>query len=396
MKKEFKGVETILAHYGEDRQAHNGAIVPPIYQNTLFAFEDWDAIDRAFADPVNNSIYTRGNNPSVSMVEKKIAKLAGGEKARLFASGMGAISSAIMSCVHTGCHVITLKNIYGPALNLLDVYLKNKFNIEITFVSGEDVEEIKEAIKDNTTLIYLESPSSAVFSMQDVEAIAKIAKERGIKTVIDNTWATPLYQRPLEIGIDLEVHSCSKYLGGHSDIISGVVIGKAELIDSIYQNEYLLYGAKMAPFEAWLLMRSLRTLPMRMERHQRNAMMVAEFLEKHPRIKKVNYPGLKSFPQYELGKKQMTGYSGLMSFVIDTDDVQELKNFVNGLSLFSIGVSWGGHESFIHAPAIAYLREMTPEQFKATGLSLGVIRISVGLEDPNDLIEDLRSALDNM
>lgn len=339
MKKEFKGVETILAHYGEDRQAHNGAIVPPIYQNTLFAFEDWDAIDRAFADPVNNSIYTRGNNPSVSMVEKKIAKLAGGEKARLFASGMGAISSAIMSCVHTGCHVITLKNIYGPALNLLDVYLKNKFNIEITFVSGEDVEEIKEAIKDNTTLIYLESPSSAVFSMQDIEAIAKIAKERGIKTVIDNTWATPLYQRPLEIGIDLEVHSCSKYLGGHSDIISGVVIGKAELIDSIYQNEYLLYGAKMAPFEAWLLMRSLRTLPMRMERHQRNAMMVAEFLEKHPRIKKVNYPGLKSFPQYELGKKRMTGYSGLMSFVIDTDDVQELKNFVNGLSLFSIGVS---------------------------------------------------------
>lgn len=396
MKKDFKGVETILAHYGEDRQAHNGAIVPPIYQNTLFAFEDWDAIDRAFSDPINSSVYTRGNNPSVSMVEKKIAKLAGGEKTRLFASGMGAISSAIMSCVHTGCHVITLKNIYGPALNLLDVYLKNKFNIEITFVSGEDVEEIRAAIKENTTLIYLESPSSAVFSMQDIEAIAKIAKENGIRTVIDNTWATPLFQKPLEMGIDLEVHSCSKYLGGHSDIISGVVIGKAELIDSIYQNEYILYGAKMAPFEAWLLMRSLRTLPMRMERHQRNAMMVAEFLEQHPRIKKVNYPGLKSFPQYELGKKQMNGYSGLMSFVIDTDDVQELKNFVNGLDLFSIGVSWGGHESLIHAPAIAYLKEMTPEQFKATGLSLGVIRISVGLEDPNDLIEDLRTALDNM
>lgn len=396
MKKNFKGVETILAHYGEDRQAHNGAIVPPIYQNTLFAFEDWDAIDKAYTDPINNSIYTRGNNPSVSMVEKKIAKLAGGEKARLFASGMGAISSAIMSCVHTGCHIITIKNIYGPVLNLLDDYLKKKFNIEITFVSGENVEEIRTAIKDNTTLIYLESPSSAIFSMQDIEAIAKIAKEKGIRTIIDNTWATPLYQKPLEMGIDLEVHSCSKYLGGHSDIISGVVIGKAELIDSIYQNEYLLYGAKMAPFEAWLLMRSLRTLPMRMERHQRNAMMVAEFLEKHPKIKKVNYPGLKSFPQYELGKKQMKGYSGLMSFIIDTDDVQELKNFVNGLDLFSIGVSWGGHESLVYAPAISYLKEMTPEQFKATGLSLGVIRISVGLEDPNDLIEDLRSALNNM
>lgn len=396
MKKDYKNIETILAHYGEDRNKHNGAIVPPIYQNTLFAFEDWDAIDAAFSDPINNSIYTRGNNPSVSMVEKKIAKLAGGEKARLFGSGMGAISSAIMSCVYTGCHVITLKNIYGPALNLLDVYLKNKFNIEVTFVSGESVEEFRDAIKENTSLIYLESPSSAVFSMQDITEICKIAKEHNIKTVIDNTWATPLYQRPLEMGVDLEVHSCSKYLGGHSDIIAGVVIGKAELIDSIFQNEYTLYGAKMAPFEAWLLMRSLRTLPMRMERHQRNAMMVAEFLEKHPKIKKVNYPGLKSFSQYELGKKQMTGYSGLMSFVIDTDDVQELKNFVNTLDIFSIGVSWGGHESLVHAPAIAYLKEMTPEQFKATGLSLGVIRISVGLEDPNDLIADLDNALASM
>lgn len=396
MKKDYKNIETILAHYGEDRNKHNGAIVPPIYQNTLFAFEDWDAIDAAFSDPINNSIYTRGNNPSVSMVEKKIAKLAGGEKARLFGSGMGAISSAIMSCVHTGCHVITLKNIYGPALNLLDVYLKNKFNIEVTFVSGESVEEFRDAIKENTSLIYLESPSSAVFSMQDITEICKIAKEHNIKTIIDNTWATPIYQKPLEMGVDLEVHSCSKYLGGHSDIIAGVVIGKAELIDSIFQNEYTLYGAKMAPFEAWLLMRSLRTLPMRMERHQRNAMMVAEFLEKHPKIKKVNYPGLKSFPQYELGKKQMTGYSGLMSFVIDTDDVQELKNFVNTLDIFSIGVSWGGHESLVHAPAIAYLKEMTPEQFKATGLSLGVIRISVGLEDPNDLIADLNNALASM
>lgn len=396
MKKDYKNIETIISHYGEEREKHNGAVVPPIYQNTLFTFENWDAIDNAFSDPINNSIYTRGNNPSVSMVEKKIAKLAGGEKARLFASGMGAISSAIMSCVHTGCHVITLKNIYGPALNLLDVYLKNKFNIEVTFVSGESVEEFRNAVKENTSLIYLESPSSAVFSMQDITEICKIAKEYNIKTVIDNTWATPLYQKPLEMGVDLEVHSCSKYLGGHSDIIAGVVIGKAELIDSIYQNEFLLYGAKMAPFEAWLLMRSLRTLPMRMERHERNAMMVAEFLEKHPKIKKVNYPGLKSFPQYELGKKQMTGYSGLMSFVIDTEEVQELKNFVNALDLFSIGVSWGGHESLIHAPAISYLKEMTPEQFKATGLSLGVIRISVGLENPEDLIADLDNALASM
>lgn len=389
-------LETILTHYGEERDKHNGAIVPPIYQNTLFAFESWDHIDNAFSDPINNNIYTRGNNPSVSIVEKKLAKIAGGEKARLFSSGMAAISSAIMSCVKANCHVITLKNIYGPAMNFLDNYLRAKFNVDVTFVSGESVEEIENAIRDNTTLIYLESPSSAIFSMQNLKAIAELAKKHSVKTIVDNTWATPIFQRPLELGIDLEVHSCSKYLGGHSDIIAGVIIGSAKDIDSIYQNEFLLFGAKMAPFEAWLLMRSLRTLPMRMERHQNNALKVAYFLENHPKIKSVNYPGLKSHPQFELGKEQMKGYSGLMSFVIDSEELADIKNFVNSLEHFSIGVSWGGHESLIHAPAISYLKEMTPEQFKSTGLSLGVMRVSIGLEHIDDLIEDLSQALTNI
>lgn len=389
-------LETILAHYGEERDKHNGAIVPPIYQNTLFAFESWDHIDEAFSDPINNNIYTRGNNPSVSIVEKKLAKIAGGEKARLFSSGMAAISSAIMSCVKANCHIITLKNIYGPAMNFLDNYLRTKFNIDVTFVSGESVEEIENAIRENTTLIYLESPSSAIFSMQNLKTIADLAKKHNIKTIVDNTWATPIFQKPLELGIDLEVHSCSKYLGGHSDIIAGVIIGSAKDIDSIYQNEFLLFGAKMAPFEAWLLMRSLRTLPMRMEKHQSNALKVANFLENHPKIKSVNYPGLKSHPQFELGKEQMKGYSGLMSFVIDSDELSDIKNFVNALEHFSIGVSWGGHESLIHAPAISYLKEMTPEQFKSTGLSLGVMRVSIGLEHVDDLIEDLTGALNNI
>ncbi|MGL5411803.1 trans-sulfuration enzyme family protein [Cetobacterium sp.] len=389
-------LETILAHYGEERDKHNGAIVPPIYQNTLFAFESWDHIDEAFSDPINNNIYTRGNNPSVSIVEKKLAKIAGGEKARLFSSGMAAISSAIMSCVKANCHVITLKNIYGPAMNFLDNYLRTKFNVDVTFVSGESVKEIENAIRENTTLIYLESPSSAIFSMQNLKAIADLAKKHNIKTIVDNTWATPIFQKPLELGIDLEVHSCSKYLGGHSDIIAGVIIGSTKDIDSIYQNEFLLFGAKMAPFEAWLLMRSLRTLPMRMEKHQSNALKVANFLENHPKIKSVNYPGLKSHPQFELGKEQMKGYSGLMSFVIDSDELSDIKNFVNALEHFSIGVSWGGHESLIHAPAISYLKEMTPEQFKSTGLSLGVMRVSIGLEHVDDLIEDLTGALNNI
>ena len=196
------------------------------------------------------------------------------------------------------------------------------------------------------------------------------------------------------MGIDLEVHSCSKYIGGHSDVIAGVVIGKKEDLDSIFTREFELLGAKTAPFEAWLILRSLRTLSIRMERHQKNAMIVAEFLESHPKIEKVNYPGLKSFPQYELGKEQMTGYSGLMSFQLKTDDLKRIKAFFNGLQLFQIGVSWGGHESLIYAPAISYLKELSKDQFKGMGISLGDMRISVGLEDPDDLVNDLKQALE--
>lgn len=386
-------LKTMLSHYGEERSKHNGAVVPPIYQNSLFTFESWDDIDKAFADPINANIYTRGNNPSATLVEKKIAKIAGGEKAKLCSSGMGAISSAIMHYINQGDHIITLNNVYGPASNLIGTYLKNKFGIESTYVSGEDITEFEKAIRPNTKLIYLESPTSAVFTLQDIEAVAKLAKKHNIKTVIDNTWATPIFQKPLELGIDMEVHSCSKYFGGHSDIVAGVIIGSEKDINEICFNEAALFGAKIAPFEAWLIMRSLRTLKIRMLEHQSNAQKVAEFLEKHPKVSKVNYPGLKSFPQYELAKKQMSGCSGLMSFVIDSDNLEDIKAFVNSLEYFSIGVSWGGHESLVYAPAISYLREMSEEKFKATGLSLGVIRIYIGLEEAEDLIEDLDNSL---
>ena len=393
MKQEHK-IETILSHYAEDRESNNGAVVPPIYQNSLFTFKDWDAIDKAFDDPVNNCIYTRGRNPSVAMVEAKIAKIAGGEKAKLFSSGMGAISSAIMHHVKAGDHVITINNIYGPTNNFFNKYLREKLNLDITFVSGESVEEIKDSIRDNTTLIYLESPATAVYTLQDINAITTLAKKHNIHTIIDNTWATPIFQKTLNMGIDLEVHSCSKYLSGHSDVVAGVVIGKAKDIDEIFLNEHALFGAKLAPFEAWLIMRSLRTLPIRMKQHQESAMQVATFLENHPKIKQVLYPGLKSFPQYELGRKQMTGYTGLLSFIIDSENLDDIKTFFNNLELFKIGVSWGGHESLIFAPAIGYLKELPPEQFKAMGISLGTMRISVGLEDCDDLIQDLTQALE--
>lgn len=386
-------IETILAHLGEDRARYEGAVVPPIFQNSLFTFESWEAIDAAFDDRYESFIYTRGRNPSVDMAEQKIAALAGGERALLFGSGMAAISAAVMHYVKAGDHVITVKNVYGPANNLLNSYLREKLNLETSFVKGDKVEEFEAAIRPNTKLIYLESPSSAIFSLQDICGVVEVAKKHGIPTMIDNSWATPLFQKPLEMGVDLEVHSCTKYLGGHSDIVAGVVIGREKDIKEIYMREYQFVGGKTSPFEAWLLMRSLRTLPMRMRAHGEHAMKVAQFLENHPKIAAVSYPGLESHPQYELGKKQMTGYSGLLSFRLATENLAQIKAFFNTLSLFKIGVSWGGHESLIYAPAISYLKEVAPEQFQAMGISLGDMRISVGLEHPDDLISDLEDAL---
>ena len=303
---------------------------------------------------MGNFIYSRGKNPTVIAVEQKLAHIAGGEKAQLFPSGMAAISASCLHFLEPNDHVIAIKNLYGPASTLLKSYLAKKMNVETTFVTGEDIKDFENAIRPNTKLIYLESPSSVVFSLQDIEAVAQLAKKNNIKTIIDNTWSTPLFQKPLAMGIDIEVHSCSKYFGGHSDLIGGVVIGKKEDLDSIFLNEYEMLGPKTAPMEAWLLMRSLRTLPMRLEKHQENAMAVASFLEKHPKITSIKYPGLPSFPQYELGKKQMSGYGGLMAFQVKTNDLDKIKAFFDTLKIFQKGVGWGGHESLVYVPAISY------------------------------------------
>ncbi|NND73310.1 MAG: aminotransferase class I/II-fold pyridoxal phosphate-dependent enzyme [Rhodothermales bacterium] len=388
--------ETQLSHLGENREDHQGAVVPPIFQNSLFTFESWDAIDEAFSNRTEQPIYSRGVNPTVVVAEKKIAHLARGEKAKLFGSGMAAILAAIMACIDTGDHVVAVKNIYGPANNLLSRYLKKKMGIEVSFVEGSDPMDFARATTDRTRLYYLESPSTAVFSIQDLPAIASIAQSRGIKTVIDNTWATPLYQKPLTMGIDLEVHTCSKYLGGHSDIIAGVVIGTGRDMTSIASTEGELLGAVCSPQTAWLINRSMRTLLLRLKAHQENAFKIARFLEGHPGITRVYYPGLESHPQHELAKRQMSGFTGLMAFELAASDLNAIKKFFNSLELFQIGVSWGGHESLIYAPAISYLKEFTPEQFDQLGISLGLMRISIGLEHPDDLISDLSNSLAGM
>ena len=229
--------------------------------------------------------------------------------------------------------------------------------------------------------------------MQDLKAVTDLAKRKGIKTVIDNTWASPIFQQPLNLGVDIEVHSVSKYLCGHSDVVAGAIISNKEIIDSIIQAEHELLGAKMAPFEGWLILRSLRTLEIRMQKHMSNAMTIAKHLEKHPKVDEVYYPGLASFPQFQLGQKQMSGYSGLLSFKLATTDIAQIKAFVDALEIFKLGVSWGGHDSLVYAPVISYLKELSPDRFEAMGIDASIIRISVGLEAEEDLIADLDKAL---
>lgn len=384
---------TRLIHDGDHGDQRHGAVVPPLYQNSTFAFESWEALDAAFEDRTGTPVYSRQINPSVRAAEVQLATLAGCERARLFASGMAAISAAVLHCVAQGDHVITIRNVYGPAANLLGNYLPEKMGLTTTFVAGDDLDEIEAAIGDRTRLIYLESPSSGKFALQDIGAIAGLARTRGIRVVCDNTWATPLYQSTLDLGADLEIHSVSKYLGGHSDIVAGVVLGSREAVDAIATTEGELVGGRMAPFEAWLLLRSLRTLPARMNLHQANGLAVAEFLAEHPAIRQVAHPGLAGHPQHELARRQMRGFSSLFGFTLATDDLAAIKRFFNATRLFQRAVSWGGHESLIYSPVISYVREQPPERLAAMGIEAGLMRVSVGLEDSDDLIADLRRAL---
>lgn len=372
--------EDILLHLGDDYERYLGAIVPPIFQNSLFT--------RKLKD--HGYVYTRISNPTTEIVERKIAALEEGQEAKCFSSGMGAISAAIMSFVSAGAHVICIRSAYGPAREFLSSYLK-RFGVEVTYVTGDRIEEFEQAIRANTKLIYLESPSSNLFVLQDLEAVAQLAKAYGIGTVIDSTWATPLYCNPLKYGIDMVVHSASKYLGGHSDIVGGVAIGTSEAMKKITYEERALFGSNMDPHQSWLLLRGLRTLPVRMRQHQENAMKIAEFLENHPKVERVYYPGLKSHPQYELGRKLLSGYTGLMSFLPRASD-QAIRDMIPKLRYFEYGVSWGGFESLIIGPGVG----LSEEASLATGIPRGLLRISVGLESVDSLINDLDDALNNM
>ena len=374
--------EEICTHYSEDPSRFAGAVTPPIFQSSLFMECEGNEGDRE-----GRYAYTRVSNPTTEIVENKVAALEQGEAAKCFSSGMGAISAAMMHYLKKDSHVVAVASIYGPAHRFLAEYMK-RFGVEVTFVKGTDTEEIEGAIRENTDLIYLESPSTYLFLVQDLSKIAEIAKRHHAATVIDNTYCTPIFQKPLTFGIDMVVHSASKYLGGHSDIIGGVVIGRKEEIDQIAQSERELFGAVMSPFDSWLMLRGIRTLPVRMKQHMVNAMEMAAYFQELPVVKEVIYPWWETHPQYELAKKQMTGASGLMSVVFDLPG-EQIKRIVRELEFFHRGPSWGGFESLI-SPVGADL-----EQDNET-MKKGLVRLHIGLEGADLLKEDFERAVKNV
>nr|WP_300767377.1 PLP-dependent aspartate aminotransferase family protein [uncultured Acetatifactor sp.] len=371
--------EEICTHYGEDPARFHGAVNTPIFQTSLFV--DCEGNEGGLE---GRYAYTRVSNPTTEVVEQKVAALEQGEAAKCFSSGMGAISAAMMHYIKEDSHVVATASIYGPARRFLSEYMK-RFGIKVTFVSGTDPEELEAAVCEQTDLIYLESPSTYLFLVQDLERIAEIAKKHHAATVIDNTYATPIFQKPLTMGIDMVVHSASKYLGGHSDIIGGVVVGRREDVEQMAQNERELFGAVMSPFDSWLMLRGIRTLPVRMPQHMKNALEMAAYFQELDIVKEVIYPCWDTHPQYELAKRQMTGASGLMSVVFDLPG-EQIHRIVEALEFFYRGPSWGGYES-LASPVGADL-ERDNETMKK-----GLVRLHIGLEGADLLKEDFERAV---
>ena len=382
-------ITEILHHMGEHSLPEH-AVAPPIFQSSIFCFESFEDFRDALSNEAEHFIYSRGNNPTVNLCEEKIAALEHAEKAKLVSSGVAAISCAVMGFLREGDHAVCVRSAYGWAKYLFDTYLR-RFGVDVTFVDGENIEDFEQAIRDNTKVIYLESPATFTFTLQPLAQVAKLARERGIKTIIDNTWATPIYQNPIDLGIDISVHSCSKYFGGNSDVVAGVICGSREDVTNIFDTEFLSMGPVPDPFMAWLILRNLRTLHLRMPVHYRNALGLAEFLESRDDVECVNYPLLPSFPQYELAKEQMRGGSGLFSFRLKTRDEAKIRKLTNSLRYFKLAVSWGGYESLFEPNLVCFKEgEAVPED------RISLIRVHAGLEDLDMLKNDLAQALDSV
>ncbi|MCR9287377.1 MAG: aminotransferase class I/II-fold pyridoxal phosphate-dependent enzyme [Bacteroidetes bacterium] len=382
-------ISEILTHLGEDRKKYFNAVSPPIIQTSNFVFNSLSDFRQAMTDELAHNIYTRGNNPTVEILRKKLAALEGSEDALVFAAGAGAISAAIIGNVKSGDHIICVDKPYSWTFSLLTKFLP-RFNVSHTFVDGRDINKIKKAIQPNTTFLMLESPNSISFEIQDLKACAELAKRHGIISCIDNSYASPYFQNPINFGIDIVVHSGSKYINGHSDVVCGVLCASHQMVSKIFNSEQMTLASIISPNEASLILRGLRTFEIRMQKTHESAMKIAKWLDGHPKVKRVAYPFLESFPQHELAKKQMRGCGGLFSVYFKTDQPEKMELFFNRIQRFLLAVSWGGYESLM-IPFIAF---HNMEDREAVQVPWNLVRIYIGLEDANWLMEDLEQAME--
>jgi len=378
----------ILNHLGEDRELYFNAISPPVIQSSNFAFPTLDSFREAFTNELGHHVYSRGNNPTVAILRKKLAALERAEDCLVFSSGSAAVTTAVLSQVSAGDHVVCVDAPYSWTKTLLTKFLP-RFGVSHTFVDGRDVANIERAMQPNTKLLYLESPNSMTYELQDLAACAALARSRGIVTCIDNSYCSPIFQRPIELGIDMVVHSGTKYFNGHSDVVVGVLCSSKNIIQKVFDLEYMTFGGILSPHDAALVIRGLRTLDLRVRRSAESAMKVAQYLEQHPKVLRVLYPGLPSFPQHELAQRQMDSAGGLLSVYLNMETIEEVEAWFHRLKRFLLAVSWGGHESLVLPTAGFYKIPGRPDSPHPWNL----VRFYIGLEDADWLIEDLEWSL---
>lgn len=384
-------ISYIINELAEERENYFNAIAPPIIQSSNFAFKTVAGLRSAFEDEMGGYLYSRGLNPTVDILRKKLAALDGAEDCLVFNNGAAAIFAAVFANVKAGDHIISVRNPYTWAQRTFDVLL-SRFGITTTYVDGTSIRDFEEAVKPYTTFIYLESPNSWTFSLQPIKEVAAFAKKHNIITLIDNSYCTPIFQRPVEMGIDMSMQTATKYISGHSDTLGGVLSGSHQMMKRIFDSEYLNVGSGIQPFNAWLLLRGLRTLPARLERISRTTREVIGFLQSHPRIGKIIFPFDESFPQYALAKEQMSGACGLITITLKDGTMESITRFCESLKHILMAVSWGGHESLI-IPKCAGLQ---PKDFDASNIEHQYMRLYTGLEEPQYLIADLKQALESL
>lgn len=396
MAEKKLGFATIAIHGKKKLGKHETgppirALSTPIFQSSTFAFKDADEGAAIFAGESDGYVYTRLGNPTVAALENEIAYLEGGDAGLAFSSGMAATATTILALAKAGDNIVASDTLYGGTHSLFTENLP-RIGIEVREVVAKDVANIERAMDEKTRAIFIESPANPTMVVIDITACAEIAKSRGIDLIVDNTFPTPYYQSPLELGASIVIHSATKYIGGHGDTVAGLVVGSAEFIESLRAEFLRDWGGCLSPFNAWLLLRGLKTLPVRMDKHSENGMEIAQFLSYHPKIEQVMYPGLRTHPQHELAKKQMRGFGGMIAFLVKGGR-DAGKILMDSVELCTLAVSLGDVDTLIQHPASMTHSTYSPEELNKAGISESLVRLSVGLEDVNDLVADLKQAL---